>query len=368
MSAPKRFRTTPARPPWWPEGEPWPPRGRWRLSARQRVVALLGIAGVAFFLLVVCSFLVIGTGSDVAPPLGTEPAQRDGNGGAFLWLVLAGIVIFFVVRYVRGAAEPVGEMMDAAEAISRGDYSVRVHPRGPRSVRRLIGTFNQMTERLAANDDQRRRLLADVAHELRTPLSVIRGNLEGMIDGVYPRDDAQLTPIIDETRQMARLLDDLQTLATAEAGALKLYLEPTDLSELVCDAVAAFAGLAKERGVKLRTVTPEPLEMEIDPVRMRQVLDNLLSNALRWTPAGGEIVGIVDREAGNALITVRDTGPGVKPEHLVHIFERFTKSADSGGSGLGLAIARGIVGSHGGKIAAFSPAAGGLTITIRLPI
>src|SRR4029450_12744743 len=146
-------------------------------------------------------------------------------------------------------AAPIGDVMEAADRVAGGDYATQVQVRGPGEVARLADSFNQMTQRLQANETQRRALLADVAHELRTPLSVIRGNVEGMLDGVYPPDDAHLGPVLEETAVMPRLLDDLQTLSTAEAGVLRLYRERVDPVELAEDAVATFRARADRAGV-----------------------------------------------------------------------------------------------------------------------
>jgi len=196
-----------------------------------------------------------------------------------------------------------------------------------------------------------------------------------MLDGVYPRDDERLEAVLEETALMARLLDDLRTLSLAEAGALRLRREPTDLGELVADLAAAFEPRADAAGVAVvAAIAPLPPFL-VDPVRLRQVLENLLSNALRHTPRGGSVtieaqsadgVGI-GPGAGTVAITVRDTGSGIPPEHLPHVFDRFWKSADSGGSGLGLAIAKGLVEAHGGTIRAESTPGRGTTIRLTLP-
>jgi signal transduction histidine kinase len=224
-----------------------------------------------------------------------------------------------------------------------------------------------MTARLHANEEQRRHLLADVAHELRTPLSVVRGNLEGMLDGVYPRDDAQLTAIIEQTAHMTRLLEDLRTLSLAEAGTLQLFLEPTDIGELIADVVAAFRAKADAAGVALIASTSSVSDIDVDPTRLREVLENLVTNALRYTPADGTIrIDATPNETG-VTITVADTGTGISPTILPVLFQRFAKSADSGGSGLGLGIAKRLIDAHGGTISAESEPGHGTTIRIWLP-
>jgi signal transduction histidine kinase len=283
--------------------------------------------------------------------------------------IVLGILIFVIVRFLRRTAAPIGDVMEAAERVANGDLTARVASRGSRDIRRLTESFNAMAARLETNDEQRRRLLADVTHELRTPLSIIRGNVEGMLDGVYPRDDAHLSPIVEETKQMARLLEDLHTLATAEAGALTLHRESVDLAELVTEIVAAYQPRAMDAGIRLEADAPAALpELEIDPIRIRQVLENLLSNAFRYTASGGRIVVSVRRIGSGVEWQVADSGRGVPATQLPHIFDRFAKSADSGGTGLGLAIARSLVHAHGGTISASATPGGGLTVSFILPL
>jgi signal transduction histidine kinase len=277
------------------------------------------------------------------------------------------VVAFLVGRAVRRVAAPIGEVMEAADRVAGGDYSTRVQVRGSGEVGQLASSFNQMTARLQANETQRRALLADVAHELRTPLSVIRGNVEGMLDGVYPADESHLGPVLEETAVMARLLDDLQTLSTAEAGVLRLHRERVDPVALAQDAAAAFRSRADRGGVGLDCHAPVPVpEVDVDPVRIGEVLANLLTNAIRHTPRGGSVRVAVEPDPAGVAVTVADTGPGIDPRDLPHVFDRFVKSADSGGAGLGLAIARSLVEAHGGRIAAASVPGQGTTMRFVL--
>jgi two-component system OmpR family sensor kinase/two-component system sensor histidine kinase BaeS len=300
---------------------------------------------------------------------GPGSAGRGWNGPPFGLLILGLLgVAFLAGRAVRRMAAPIGDVMDAADRVAGGDYSTRVQVRGPGEVGRLAHSFNQMTERLQANETQRRALLADVAHELRTPLSVIRGNVEGMLDGVYPPDEAHLGPLLEETAVMARLLDDLQTLSTAEAGVLRLHRERIDPAGLVEDAVATFRARADRAGVSLtyQALTAVP-EVDVDPVRIGEVLANLLTNSIRHTPAGGSVRVVVEPDPAGVAVAVSDTGPGIDPRDLPHVFDRFVKSADSGGAGLGLAIARSLVEAHGGRIAAESAPGQGTTMRFVVP-
>jgi signal transduction histidine kinase len=226
-----------------------------------------------------------------------------------------------------------------------------------------------MTARLETDERQRRTLLAEISHELRTPLTVVQGNLEAIIDGVYPPDPAHLAVVLDETRVLARLIDDLRTMALSEAGTLALHREPTDPELLVVDVVRSFEAAAAAGGVELTAAIEGDLPLiDIDPVRIREVLTNLVANALRYTPAGGQVTVAGSTETGWIRLEVRDTGRGVEPELLPHIFDRFVTGDDSRGSGLGLAIARQLVVAHGGEISAESVLGTGTTIRVRLPL
>jgi signal transduction histidine kinase len=249
--------------------------------------------------------------------------------------------------------------MDAASRVANGDYSARAAVYGPREVRDLATAFNEMAARIEAGERQRRNLVADVSHELRTPLSVIQGRVEGVVDGVYPADREHLELVLDETRVLARLLDDLLLLSKAEAGALALARERVSVKELVAGVVEAFRDEAAERDVRLGTDVPNDVpDVDVDRIRMHEVLANLLTNALRYTPEGGAITVTVRAADGDVAFEVSDTGPGIPPEDRAHVFDRFTKSAESRGSGLGLAIARSIVEAHGGTISAESGPSG----------
>ena len=221
-------------------------------------------------------------------------------------------------------------------------------------IGRVAGAF-------AEQDRLRRQLMADVAHELRTPLAILQGRIEGLLDGVYPRDEAHLAELLEETRHLGRLVEDLGTLAHAEAGALELRKEFVDLGDLVRDVTAT---LPRPVTVDLPADLPA---IEADPVRLRQVLLNLLTNALRHTPAEGVISVEVRARPQQMLIHVRDSGSGIAPEDLPRLFERFQKGRDSRGSGLGLPIARKLVLAHGGDIGVESTPGEGTRVTVSLP-
>jgi signal transduction histidine kinase len=228
-----------------------------------------------------------------------------------------------------------------------------------------------MAERLQVNDTQRRNMLADVSHELRTPLTVIQGNVEGILDGMYPADEARLQSILEETQVLSRLIEDLRTLSLAESGALQLKKESTDLGELIRDTTAGFESQIKEKDISLELSLSQIEEVNIDPQRIREVLSNLIGNALRYTPGQGVVmVGLAESGSGvekEALLFVQDNGPGIESADLPHIFERFYKSSDSGGMGLGLSIAKYLVEAHGGKIWAESAAGRGMKISFTIP-
>jgi signal transduction histidine kinase len=298
------------------------------------------------------------------PWMMTGPLRFLGPLVALLFIIA---IVTGVVRGFRRVAVPVRDLMEAAGRVEFGDYAVRVPENGPRDVRDLARAFNAMTARLQVNEEQRRKLLADVTHELRTPLSVVQGNLEAIVDGVYPADDAHLGPLLEETRVLARLIEDLRTLSLAESGVLKLQREPTDLGILITEAVASFRAQAEAAGVQIQAHLADDLPLlEIDPVRIREVLSNLIANALRYTPPGGTVT-IEARTNGSVEIAVRDTGAGIPGERLPHIFDRFYKSDESHGSGLGLAIAKNLVAAHDGGIVAESEPGRGTTIRFTLP-
>lgn len=348
------------RPPWWPEDRPWPPpygwRGRggppgfvWRLGC----LALTAIVLFAFAISAVTSLL----------------AQRFGAlpviGALFLMFVLFASV---GGRGMRRFTRPMDDLIDAAGRIERGDYSASVSETGPRELRSVARAFNSMSARLKSSDEQRRSFLADVVHELRTPLSVIRGQAEGISDGVYSADAEHMAAIIDATKSLEVLVEDLRALALTDTGSLAMNREPVDPSELVQESVAAFAAQAAEAGVKLSASTADGLPpVDVDPTRMRSAIGNVIANAIRHTPSGGSVSVRASASAAGVVIAVTDTGTGIAPDLLPHVFERFVRGPDSRGSGLGLAIAHDITVAHGGTIEAQSSAGAGTTFRITLP-
>jgi signal transduction histidine kinase len=362
-------RGPPFRPPWWPENEPFPPRGPgpWQ-GMRRHFLRRIAVSFVIFFILVFAASAVAVALLSGALGLGDSSALVVLVAILGLLLVFGGLIA--VIRVLQRTAAPIGDVMAAAGRVAAGDYAVAVEERGPREVRRLARSFNSMAERLRDNDEQRRNLLADIAHEMRTPLSVIQGNTEGVLDGIYPADRAHLAPVLEETRVMARLLDDLQTLSTAEAGALRLYRETVRPEQLVSDAAAAMQMRAGSTGLDLETRVEGDLPtLDVDPVRLGEVFANLISNAIRHTPPGGSVVvsAAASDEGREVAFSVQDSGPGIPDEVLPHVFERFAKAADTGGAGLGLTIARSLVEAHSGRITASNRPGGGTVITFVLP-
>jgi two-component system sensor histidine kinase BaeS len=356
------------RPPWWPENQTWPPpRGRFRHNPFFRRLGcffgVFNLLGFTLFVLLVALILrTIG-------PVDFNYLLRWGLPLGLAALVLIVAIVSLAILALRRISTPLDDLHEAAGRVAEGDYSTRVPEKGPPEVRSLARAFNNMATRLHQADEQRRNMLADTTHELLTPLTVIQGNLEGMLDGVYPADETNLRGLLDETNILSHLLEDLRTLALAESGALQLKKEPTDFLPFLRDVTSVFQSQATSAGVTItvNAVGNLPL-LEIDPSRMRQVLANLLANDLRYSPASGTIRLTCEIDGKNILLAIQDDGPGIPPDDLQHVFERFYKSTDSGGMGLGLAIAKHLVEAHGGSITVENAPVRGTIFRILLPI
>ncbi len=298
-------------------------------------------------------------------------------------LTIGGFTLIVGLLLSRGMSRPLVNLTAATHAVAAGDLDVRVPTRYPGEMGELATAFNRMAEELARADDLRRNLTADVAHELRTPLSVIRGKLEGVLDGVYPATPEHLEPVLEETELLTHLVEDLRLLALAEAGQLPLEKQPMDVGDLLWDAQVNFSPQASDRGVTLALDLPAELpQVMADWRRVAQVLGNLLTNALRHTPEGGCVTLSATAPprsggagGGTVEVTVADTGAGIPPDDLPYIFERFWRGEKSrsrmrtdGGTGLGLAIARQLVELHGGTIRVETAPGEGSKFRFTLPI
>lgn len=318
--------------------------------------------GIALFLIILGPFL----GVFFANLFGVFRGPGRFVLGGLAILALVGLVAFARNRFGRTWA-PIDALIDATKRLGDGETGVRIPIAEPGPLAAVSGSFNRMAARLEEEDERRRRLLADLGHELRTPLTVIRGEIEAVIDGLH--DPQSLSNVIDEVELMERLLEDLRVLTLAEAGRLQLHREPTDIEAVIGDVVASFSTTLDARNVTSQVeVEPEMGELDIDPYRLRQVLSNLVSNALDQMQEGGRLEVSARRDEATARIEVADSGPGISPDRLEQVFERFVKSGDSTGSGLGLSIARDLVQAHGGTIAAANRPEGGAVFTIALPV
>ncbi|MEI8167656.1 MAG: ATP-binding protein [Chloroflexales bacterium] len=294
-----------------------------------------------------------------------------------LWtagLVAGGVSLALGLFIARGLAAPLGRLATGARRIAQGHLAERVQGGGPAEVQTVATAFNEMAAALEAGEAQRRQMVADIAHELRTPLTVIQGNLRAILDEVYPLSTAEVATIYEATLGLRRLVDDLRTLSLAEAGRLDMQPQPVAVAPLLAREVALFADLASAEGVTLQMDAPPDLPAVLaDPERLAQVLHNLVSNALRHTPAGGAVTLQAQHVAAQVRFTVADTGVGIAAADLPHVFERFYRvdrgrSREAGGSGLGLAITSQIIRLHSGTIGVTSTAGQGAHFWFTLPV
>ncbi|MEM7331972.1 MAG: ATP-binding protein [Chloroflexota bacterium] len=273
----------------------------------------------------------------------------------------------------RQLVRPLTELATTSHALGKSDFSQRVTVEGTDEINVLVASFNDMAAQLERNEQVRQNMLADISHELRTPLAGLEGTLRATLDGVYALDNQHISNLYRQTRQISRLVDDLHLLARAEAHRLPLDKTSVDLAAFLNELVDLFGLLAEEAGVTLVTQIEPVKPVHIDASRIRQVISNLLNNALRHTQADGTITISLRQQINEACLIVQDTGEGIAPEHLPYLFDRFyrvdgSRSRDSGGSGLGLAIAKAIVEAHKGRISARSDGLGqGSIFTIHLP-
>lgn len=317
--------------------------------------------------------------SDVAPvPVQVYLGSRDDSTSVLaagpLLTAAAGVAAVAIIGTAvlsRRVLRPIDTLTTASRRLGRGDLTSRVPVPGNDELAELARSFNWMADSLQRGEERQRRLVADVAHELRTPLANLRGYLEALKDGVIPADADLFASLHEEAVLQQRIVDDLQELALAEAGTLAYHRSAVDLAELLANVRTAHAALADAAGVDL-VVLAEHVSVDADPDRLRQVIGNLITNAVRATPPGGSVTLHAERSGAGAVLRVVDTGSGIDPDSLPYVFDRFWR-ADSargrrtGGSGLGLAIAQQIVTDHGGIIRVSSQLGTGTTFTISLP-
>jgi signal transduction histidine kinase len=288
--------------------------------------------------------------------------------GATAVSLIIGVVL------ARGLTKPIQEITQATRSVAQGDLTQQVPVRSDDELGELATSFNQMSADLAKSRDLRRQMTADIAHDLRTPLSLILGHAEALSDGVLPPTPETFDVIYDEARRLNRLVEDLRLLSLAEAGELPLATRPVPPHSLLERTVVAHTPTAQKKQIELMlNASPDLSEVAVDPDRIAQVLDNLVANALRYTPAYGRIQLTAQQNGSAVQLKVQDSGPGMDATELAHVFDRFyrgdrSRQRHEGGSGLGLAIAKSIVEGHNGRIWAESVPGQGATFVIELPL
>jgi signal transduction histidine kinase len=311
------------------------------------------------------------------PPFGVRERLfssriRDAIWGGTLAAAAAGVLV--ALWLTRRIVKPVSELTQASRAIARGQAPPQVPVHGQDEIAELSRAFNLMAARLAEDEERRRQLFAGVVHELRTPLSVIQGTLEGMLDRVIEPTPERLAGLHSQAVLLKRLITDLRDLSLAQAGQLRLHMQKVDISAIVRDSVEGLAPLFEERGVALRVEAPKSLPpVDADPDRLRQVVQNLVENAVRHTQQGGNVRIILTEAPGGVRLVVSDTGTGIEAKDLPHIFEHFyradqSRARSSGGTGLGLAIVKSLVEAHRGRVAVESAPGAGSVFTVTLPL
>jgi two-component system sensor histidine kinase BaeS len=292
---------------------------------------------------------------------------RAVGAGALLAVLLAAAAALIVSRRTT---RPLTALAAAAAAVERGDPDAASLLRpGPGELGQVSASFAQMATTLKREDELRRAMVADTAHELRTPVTILRGGTEELLDGLAEPTPAKLTSLHDEVLRLERLIEDLSALAAAQAAALTLDRAPTDLGKIAARAAAELQPLFEDADVGLSADT-QPVPLRADAGRITQIVTNLLTNAAKFTPPGGQVTLTTCPGGTAARLTVTDTGPGIPETDMPHIFERFWRgsaAAGRAGSGIGLAVAAELAAAHGGTLTATSPPAGGTTFTLTLP-
>lgn len=290
-----------------------------------------------------------------------------------LFLILAFFAGLVAYQLARRYVDPLADVIAAAQAVAGGQLSARAPVRGTGDLRALNDSFNHMADALERSDLERRELLADVAHELRTPLSIVQGRLEGMVDGIYEMTPEQIAPALEETYLLERLVDDLRTLTLAESGRLRFDTRPVQIVDVATRVVDVFQAQAAERQIDLTLTAPTTMPIVVvDPQRLEQIIGNLVDNGLRYTPSGGQVRLAIARTTAGVELSVSDTGPGVAADEVNRVFDRFwrgekSRARSAGGAGLGLAIVRQLVEAQGGQARAASQPGKGFEVVIAFP-
>jgi signal transduction histidine kinase len=291
-------------------------------------------------------------------------------GGAIIALIGIGLAFIFS----RHLSQPLSKLAIAARQIASGNFNVRIQVPTGDEMEEVAHAFNFMKDSLKANEEARHKLVADVAHELRTPLSVLRGNLESMQEGIIEPTQETIVSLHDEVLRLSRIVQDLLNLGQMESGGFPLNLQLTNIVEVITRVTSVFAAETDARGIRLETNIQGTLPLtQADPDRIAQVLVNLLANAVHHTPDGGEISVSASRIDDNIVVSVTDSGPGIAKEDLPHVFDRFyrtdrARDRAAGGTGLGLAIVKGIITAHRGSIRVESEPGISTTFTFSLPV
>jgi len=291
--------------------------------------------------------------------------------GLGMGLVVAALLAWLLARHL---SQPINRVAAGIRALAAGDFNQRLQTRGSDEIARLGEDVNRLSSALSEHESARKRWISDMAHELRTPLAIISGELEAMSDGVRPLSREQLDSVRDEVNQLSALVNDLHSLTLTDSGALAYKMQRVDLNELVQLTVEAFRGQAAVKELELTYSNPQQgIYLQGDEQRLRQLLRNLLDNSVRYTDAGGKINVMLEKDRQQARLTISDSTPGASPDECARLFDRLyrlegSRNRNSGGSGLGLAICRNIVEAHGGQINAQQGPDGGLLITATLPL
>ena len=332
------------------------------------------ISGVLFFVFFL-QFLSI-TFDNHEPqqsPILETPAEIQNRLYNFMFFSLgigaiAGIVISRIV------ITPIDKLSQAAKRLGKGELDVRVPEKGTKEIIELAQAFNQMAEDLQRSQMARRNLVADVSHELRTPLTVLEGNLRAVLDHVYTLDETEVANLYEQTRHLTRLVNDLREISLAEAGQMTLERTSIDFNLLITDTLQALEPLSAEKQIQMEYESTSPLEGSVDGIRIRQVLFNLIGNAIRHTPQNGKIIVQAKQDRTGIHVRIQDSGDGLTQEELASVFDRFyradkSRSRETGGTGLGLSIAKAIIEAHGGQIRAESDGLGnGSAFSFMIPL